>query len=334
MSDLSVLCVDPGESDGSTPVDDLTNESNVRVFERETVAGAKETLADRSVDCLVTEYDLPDGTGMELIAHVRDVDPDTGCILCTDADRDLIAAESDANHVAEFVSKDSPTTATRISQLVRTTAEHRSQTAYPLPPDEGARIAALERYDLDSDLFLSAIQRIADLAAAHFGVSQSSVNVVTERTQEFLACHGEDWDSTAREDSVCAYTILSDGVTVVEDTRTDPRFEGNEVLEELGVRFYAGATLTTDDGLPIGTVCIYDETPREFDEADEEYLELLAAQAMDWIEVLGRLRTEQDDRRENQQLADDRNRYEDGKAENEGEQTSVDSPASDDRSGR
>lgn len=294
MPDITVLCVDPGEPDGSTPVDDLAEEANVEVLERDTIAGAKETLAERPVDCLVTEYDLPDGTGMELISHVREVDPDTGCILCTDADRDLVAAETKTGHVAEFVSKDAPTADTRIAQLVRTTAEHRSQTAYPLPQNEQERLEALETYDLDSELFLSAIQRIADLAAAHFDVSQSSVNIITERTQEFLACHGEDWESTSREKSVCAYTILSEGVTVVEDTQADPRFEGNEILDELGIRFYAGATLTTGEGLPIGTVCLYDEEVREFTDEDEEYLELLAAEAMDWIEVLRQLRDEDD----------------------------------------
>lgn len=290
MTDASVLCVDPGDSDGPTPAEGLADELNVEVIERETVAGAKETLDDRPVDCLVTEYDLPDGTGLELISYVREVDPDTGCVLCTDTDRDLIAAEAETDHVAEFVNKDSPSAKTRISQLVRTTAEHRSQTAYPIPQDEQERLAALEQYDLDSDLFLEAVQRIADLAAGHFGVAQSSVNVITERTQEFLACHGEEWDSTDREESLCAYTILSEGVTVVEDTAADPRFEGNEVLDELGVRFYAGATITTGEGLPIGTVCIYDDTVRSFTDDEEAYLELLAEEAMGWVEVLQQLR--------------------------------------------
>ncbi len=298
MTDTTVLCVDPGGSGGSTPVSDLTGDPAVRVLRRESVAGAKEALGERPVDCLVTEYDLPDGTGMELISHVRDVAPDTGCILCTDADRELIAAETASDHVAEFVSKDLPTAGTRVAQLVRTTAEHRSQTAYPLPEAEAERLAALERYDFDDERFLSAIRRIADVAAAHFDVAQSSVNLVTGRTQEFLACHGEEWDSTTRENSICAYTILSDGVTVVEDTREDPRFEGNEILEELGVRFYAGVTVTTDDGLPVGTVCVYDESPREFTEDDEAFMELLAAEARDWLAVLDELRRiedEQDD---------------------------------------
>jgi GAF domain-containing protein len=296
MPDITVLCVDPGESGGSTPVDDLAAERDVEVLERKTVAGAKDALAARPVDCLVTEYDLPDGTGMELISHVRAVGPDTGCILCTDADRDLVAAEMDSGHVAEFVSKDSDEAGTRVAQFVRTTAEHRSQTAYPLPHDETERLAALAEYDLDSELFLSAVQRITDLAAAHFDVSQSSVNVITERTQEFLACHGEEWDSTSREQSICAYAILNDGVTVVEDTRADPRFESNEVLEELGIRFYAGATLTVGEGLPIGTVCLYDETAREFTDEDERYLEMLAAETRDWIEVLRQLRDVEDTR--------------------------------------
>ncbi|SFS11612.1 GAF domain-containing protein [Halomicrobium zhouii] len=288
MSETTVLCVGADESDGLPPVDRLASDGDVRVLRRETVAAAAATLADRSVDCLVTEYDLPDGTGTELIGHVREVDPDTGCILCGDASQDLTdaATGTETNHVAEFVRTDSPGATTRVAQLVEATARHRSQTAYPLPQDEDDRLAAMERYDFDSERFRSGIRRLADVAAAHFDVAQSSVNLVTERTQEFLACHGEEWDATAREQSICAYAILEDGVTVVEDTLEDPRFEGNEVLDELGVRFYAGASVTTDDGLPLGTVCVYDDEPRAFTEDDEAFLELLAAAAADWLAVL------------------------------------------------
>lgn len=286
MPEITVLCVDPDEPGGSSPVDDLASEPSVRLVRRTSVAGAKETISKDLVDCVVTEYELPDGTGMELISHVREAAPDTGCILCTDVERHRIATESEADHLAEFVSKDAPTADTRVAQLAMTTAEQRSQTAYPLPRTEQERLATLAEYELDSELFLSAIQRVTDLAAEHFDVAQSSVNIVTERTQEFLACHGEEWGSTSRENSVCAYTILNEGVTVVEDTQADPRFEGNELLEEFDLRFYAGATLTTGEGFPIGTVCIYDTTPREFDEADEAYLELLAEEASDWIDLL------------------------------------------------
>lgn len=108
MSEISVLCVEPGEPGDSTSVDELTSAPDVGVLERETVEEAKETLAERPVDCLVTEYLLPDGTGMELISHVREVAPDTGCILCTDADREQIAAETD--YVAEFAHRGGPTT--------------------------------------------------------------------------------------------------------------------------------------------------------------------------------------------------------------------------------
>jgi len=300
MSETIVLYVGSDGSDGPPPGDHLLSDADGQVLRRETVAAAKATLTDRSVDCLVTAYDLPDGTGTELIGHVREVDPDTGCILCSDASRDRIDTEADAGttHVAEFVRTDSPGAATRVAQLVDTTADRRSQTAYPLPQNEDERLAALERHDFDSERFLSAVRRLTDVAAAHFDVAQSSVNLVTERTQEFLACHGESWDATTREQSICTFTILEDGVTVVEDIREDPRFADTEFLEELGIRFYAGASITTDDGLPLGTVCVYDDEPRAFSDDDEAFLELLAAAAADWLAILGELSEEQPESRD------------------------------------
>ncbi|WP_135306013.1 GAF domain-containing protein [Haloarcula amylovorans] len=284
MSQLTILCVDP-KTNWTAPLDGLVEEPACQVLERETLAAAQEIVADRDIDCLVTEYELPDGTGLELISHVREVAPDTGVIICTDADRELIAAEAN-DHVVEFVKKDSAQSETRIAQLTRTTAAQRSQTAYPLPATERERLTALEAYNLNAQVFLPVIQRITDLAAVHFDVTQSSVNIITEQTQEFLACHGENWETTPREQSLCTYTILSEGVTVIEDTRADSHFGDSELLQEFDIRFYAGATLTTKEGYPIGTVCIYDDTPREFTDEDEAYLELLAAEVMDWLTVL------------------------------------------------
>jgi CheY-like chemotaxis protein len=77
MTNTSVLYVDP--DDGPTATEGLADEPDVEVIERETVAGAKETLADLPVDCLVTEYDLPDGTGLELVDRAREHVPDAAC---------------------------------------------------------------------------------------------------------------------------------------------------------------------------------------------------------------------------------------------------------------
>jgi hypothetical protein len=85
-------------------------------------------------------------------------------------------------------------------------------------------------------------------------VPLASVNVITEHTQEFLACHGADWTPTAREDSVCTYLVDDADVTVIEGLHDDPRFCDNQAIRDLDIRFYAGAVLATADGYPLGTL--------------------------------------------------------------------------------
>lgn len=288
MDDITVLCVTP-ETDDAPTSGRLADRPAVSVVERSSLSAAKDVLADGSVDCLVTAYDLPDGTGTDLIRLVREVDPDTGCILFTDADRERIAAGTDGPLVAEYVDREGPEAVDRLAALATMTARRRTQAAYPLPDEESERLAAVARLTFDSPSLDRAFDRVTTLAAEHFDVERSAVNVVDEHTQEVLACHGADWTTIPREETICTYTILDEGVTVVEDTAADPRFEANEALDDLDIRFYAGAPLATDDGLPIGTLCIYAEEPRELSDAEAEYLRLLADEAIHWIELHARL---------------------------------------------
>lgn len=288
MSEITVLRV-TAETETGQATDQLANRSEVSVIHKDSLADAKDSVDDEDVDCLVTAHDLPDGTGMDLIRYVRETSPDTGCILFTDADRQEITANSGDRVVMEYVDRDSPEAHERLVELVSVTARRSTQTAYPLPGDEDERLAALERFDFDSPSLGRALERVSDLAGEHFDVDRTAVNVIADHVQEVLASRGTDWTAFPREETICTYSILDEGVTVIEDVSADPRFEERENLEHANIRFYAGVPLSTDDGLPIGTLCIYDSEPRELSADGRHYLQLLAEEAMQWIELHSRL---------------------------------------------
>lgn len=289
--ETQILCVDPNEADRAETVEslqaDLTDTTPV-IRTAETVAAATETLKTEPIDCVITEYDLADGTGFDVIRVAREHVPDAGSLLYTDTDPDTIDTTELRGTITEYVGKDSVFGSERLANLIQTTVVQRVQSSYPLPQNESERVAALQAYDLDDPELEAALDRITSLGARHFDVDIASINIINEHSQEFMACHGhaEEWESMDREDSVCTFTILEDdGVMSIADVTEDPRFESrSDALIEMGIRSYLGANLVTSSGLVIGTLCIYDDEPRQFSPADESYLQDLAAVAVDQIE--------------------------------------------------
>ncbi|MFP4633284.1 MAG: GAF domain-containing protein [Halobacteriales archaeon] len=237
-------------------------------------------------DVVVTELHLDDGTGFDLVERVRENQPDTGCVLYTEADLGGIESR-DRGVVTEFVPKDAPGSKQRLERILRVTAEDRAQTAYPVVEDERDRLDLVDSVDVDSETLETDLDRVAALATGHFDVPMATVSVVREREQVFLSTRGIDLDRVPRQEILCNYTLLEDSVTVVEDTELHPWCDGMEAIHDLGLRFYAGCPVKPGGDLPVGTVCLYDERPRGFTVDDERYLRLLAEDAASKIEAHG-----------------------------------------------
>ena len=296
-----ILCVDPDERARQETAESLRTELSDLDPSVET-AGTVEEALDRLTpehSALLTEQDLPDGTGVALIDAADEIAPDAGAVLYTDADPAAIDTDALRGSVTEYVGKGSVFGAERLGRLVRTTVDTRAQASYPLPQNEAERVAALQAYDLDDPAPMATLDRITGLAARHFAVEQASVNLIGAHSQEFLSCYGgaTEWETTDREDSICTFTILADDVMTVSDVTEDPRFESrSEALAGMGIRSYMGANLVTPAGLVVGTLCVYDDDPRSFSTADETYLRDLATVAMDVIDLHARADAPEGDR--------------------------------------
>ena len=284
----TVLVADPdGERRAATAGAVRETLPDATVHEADSLAAAREALVaaveeDREaarLDAVVTEYDLGDGTGLDLAEHLRGVAPDAGCILYT-ATTDIDTASFE--EVVEYVPNTGADT-DQFAAALEAAALDNSHTAYPLPEDEAGRLAALAAYvDGEAeDRAGDALDRVVDLAAARFGVEVASVNLIREDQQDFLTVHGREWVPTPRDASICTYTILEDRTMAVEDTAEDPRFADNDTLREMGIRAYLGANLRTPAGHSIGSLCVYDDEPRSFSVADRDYLSTLADLVMD-----------------------------------------------------
>jgi len=286
-----ILCVDPDDPARAATTAALAD-AGFEVREAASMREARAALDDAAapLDCVVTEYDLPDGTGLELVRSVREAVPDVACILFTTTPLDEVDTASFGDAVAEYLRKDTPDAHDELAALVEHSLTFLSQTSYPLPADEGARLSALDRYTTDPGALDEALDRLTRLAGALFDVDSAFVGLVDAHHERFLSCHGPQLETTPRESTVCTYAILDDDVTVVEQISEDPRFSSNEHLAALDLEFYAGAPLVTDDGQAIGSFCLMDAEPRSFSPAEREQLRLLADETMDQLELRRRIR--------------------------------------------
>jgi PAS domain S-box-containing protein len=155
-----------------------------------------------------------------------------------------------------------------------------------MPPNEAARIRALRKYAILDTPEEPSFDRITRLAARVLGTPIATLTLVDEERQWFKSAYGLKERETKRELSFCAHAILSDDVMVVPDATADARFAANSLVTEgPKIRFYAGAPLTTPDGLNLGTLCVIDTTPRQFGANEKRVLVDLAALAMDELQL-------------------------------------------------
>jgi PAS domain S-box-containing protein len=155
------------------------------------------------------------------------------------------------------------------------------------PDKEAQRIEALKRYRISGTSAEQAFDNIAKLAVQIFKVPISLISLVDENEVYFKANEGMgDVTKSARGISLCSLAILNPEVTVYENALIEPCLLSNpNVAGNFGLRFYAGAPITTPDGFRIGTICIIDKKPREFSKDESVVLEGLAKIVMDAIEI-------------------------------------------------
>ena len=149
-----------------------------------------------------------------------------------------------------------------------------------LPPGEEERLAAVRGLGVLDTPAEERFDRITRLAQRLFGVQSALVTVVDDNRQWFKSRQGLATEETPRSWAFCDRAIRSPETMVVPDAQADERFQANPLVTgDPNIRFYAGKPLEVPGGHRVGTLCILDNSPREFNEAERETLEDLAAAA-------------------------------------------------------
>lgn len=134
----------------------------------------------------------------------------------------------------------------------------------PAWPDDTAsveedRLRVLQSFETEALSDDPELAAIVQFAAKLCDVPVALVTMVEEKRQHFLARSGYDGSETPREVSFCSHAMLGDGAMIVDDATHDARFAENPLVSgEPGVRFYAGQPLVSDEGAPLGALCVID----------------------------------------------------------------------------
>lgn len=166
-------------------------------------------------------------------------------------------------------------------------------------PQQQQRLKALHRYEILDTERESAFDEVTKLAAAICDAPISVINFIDAERQWFKSEVGLGVRSTPLDTSLCSHVILEGDFVEIPDTLLDCRMSDNPLCTgEPSLRFYAGATLRTEDGLPLGTLCILDHKPRTLTALQRETLRVLATQVMRQLDLRLALKREEVLRRE------------------------------------
>ncbi|MER7491821.1 GAF domain-containing protein [Streptomyces pharetrae] len=127
--------------------------------------------------------------------------------------------------------------------------------------------------------------------AAHTAAPYAMVNFLDENGQFYAGLHAPAFGPAVpdggnrpvigrrlpRDHGFCPHVVVRRKALVLDDVGDYPRFAGNPVVDEFGIRSYLGAPLIDTTGMVLGTVSVADTTPRPWGRSGLETIKATAA---------------------------------------------------------
>ncbi len=248
---------------------------------------------DGPIHLVVSDAIMPGMAGPEVVTLLMRARPDLRAIFMSGYhDSEILGRGVDS---ARVVLLQKPFAAGDLLAAVRAQLDLPAVNA-PTPNDDAtreliandARLAALHDAHLPDAARDERFDRVTRLAATLLKAPVAFIALVDEQRDVYPSASGvAEPRATTRElrgKSLCQLTIQSSGPLVIGDTSLDPRHLEIPAVRIDGVAAYVGVPLVRH-GQPIGSLCVADNVPRDWSDADVQALSDLAGVLMDLIDL-------------------------------------------------
>jgi diguanylate cyclase (GGDEF)-like protein/PAS domain S-box-containing protein len=159
-------------------------------------------------------------------------------------------------------------------------------TGAPIPSNEKARLETLRRYHLIERETKESLDNLVALAAQVCSTPFALFSLVDSDRVIHKSRLGIESEEIAREDSLCAWTILKPELFAVADASLDQRFAHNPLVkDEPRIRFCAAFPIITSEGHSIGAISVLDRAAREVTDSQSRSLRTIAAAIVSHLEL-------------------------------------------------
>jgi PAS domain S-box-containing protein len=317
MRDIHVLHVDDDREFVELAAMLLERESEALSVTVETSAAAGlERIESSSVDCVVSDYDMPETDGLEFLRAVRERDPDLPFVLFTGKGSEEIASAAVSAGVSDYLQKVTGTDqykilANRIENLV---SQARTEEILERKIRQQEVIATLARRALEGVSLHELFDRAVEAVAEELGTDYAKVLDYRPEEGDLLLVAGTGWDEGLvgeatvpdHPGSQAGYTLAHCPV-VVTDLSEEERFEGPDLLTDAGVRGGLSVTIGRDER-PWGVFGAHTVERRSFTDDEVTFVRTMAnllGTAIERVETERRLRESEEEFRQIAELSPD-----------------------------
>ncbi|MFF7981553.1 GAF domain-containing protein [Streptomyces sp. NPDC007901] len=166
----------------------------------------------------------------------------------------------------------------------------------PDDQDAPARVARLRELGI-GDVPIPEFDEFARNLAHVTGAPFSMVNFIDENRQYFAGLYAagrpgvqlepqenQVGRTMTRDQGYCPHVVVRKKALVLEDVCDYPRFAGNRVVDEIGIRSYMGTPLIDwKTGMALGTICVVDTETHPWGREGLATIKSLAQQLVDRI---------------------------------------------------